>query len=229
MPSTSDALHDEALRPPSTKAPDARRQASDSTASLQGRRLVLGAEEWLGDEHITADYALLEQELHRANPGLVAQIRIVPPAPVQLLRLARNRNDVEETLGGSSGTTMVTRRIICCCRLTMAKLARRAPIGPCCSSIAAPGRILAYHYDSDGNRNRAAAEELAARLDARLTIADMAQQQNGYDCGVFVLDATRALVRRLAEGEQPEQLRLSNIGADRQALRDRLGAFPGVG
>ncbi|QOZ36260.1 hypothetical protein XH92_35145 [Bradyrhizobium sp. CCBAU 53421] len=57
----------------------------------------------------------------------------------------------------------------------------------------------------------------------------MARQQNRYDCGVFVLDATRTLVRRLAEGQQPEQLHLNNIGADRQALRDRLGAFPGLG
>ncbi|WP_136626171.1 Ulp1 family isopeptidase [Bradyrhizobium macuxiense] len=57
----------------------------------------------------------------------------------------------------------------------------------------------------------------------------MAQQQDRYDCGVFVLDATRTLVRRLAEGQQPEQLRLNNIGADRQALQDRLGAFPGLG
>jgi len=57
----------------------------------------------------------------------------------------------------------------------------------------------------------------------------MAQQQNGYDCGVFVLDATRTLVRRLAEGQQPEQLRLDNIVADRQALRGRLGAFPRLG
>ncbi|VIO79212.1 shikimate kinase [Bradyrhizobium ivorense] len=230
LPSTSDALHDEALRPPSTKAPDARRQASDSTASLQGRRLVLGAEEWLGDEHITADYALLEQELHRANPGLVAQIRIVPPAPVQLLRLARNRNDVEETLGGIVRDHNGNEANYLLLPVNDGEAGEE---GSHWSLLLvdrrAPGRILAYHYDSDGNRNRAAAEELAARLDARLTIADMAQQQNGYDCGVFVLDATRALVRRLAEGEQPAQLRLSNIGADRQALRDRLGAFPGVG
>ncbi|KYK44641.1 hypothetical protein A1D31_36635 [Bradyrhizobium liaoningense] len=72
----------------------------DSAASLQGNRLVLGAEEWLGDEHITADYALLEQELQSANLSLPAQIRLVPPAPVRLLRLARNGNDVEDTLRG---------------------------------------------------------------------------------------------------------------------------------
>ncbi|NEV02772.1 hypothetical protein [Bradyrhizobium uaiense] len=101
LPSTSHVLHDATLSPPSTKVPDARRQALESTASLRGRRLVLGTQEWLGDGHITADYALLEQELQRANLGLATQIRLVPPAPVQLLRLARNRNDVEETLGGN--------------------------------------------------------------------------------------------------------------------------------
>jgi hypothetical protein len=79
------------------------------------------------------------------------------------------------------------------------------------------GRMHAYHHESDGDRNRAA-EELAARLGAGLRIADMAQQQNGYDCGVFALDPTRELVRRLAEGHQPEQLCLNNIVGDRQAL-----------
>ncbi len=53
LPSTSHLLHDATLSPPSTKVPDARRQALESTASLRGRRLVLGTEEWLGgDEHI---------------------------------------------------------------------------------------------------------------------------------------------------------------------------------
>ncbi|WP_430650218.1 Ulp1 family isopeptidase [Bradyrhizobium lablabi] len=229
-PSTSHALHDEALRLPSTKAPDARTEALDSTASLQGRSLVLGAEEWLGDEHITADYALMEQELQRENPGLAAQIRLVPPAPVQLLRLAENMNDVEETLrgivrdhngneanflllpvndgeAGGGGThwslLLVDRRL--------------------------PERIHAYHYDSGRDKNRAVAEELGARLGACLRIAAMAQQQNGFDCGVFVLRATRTLVRRLAEGQRPEELHLDNIAADRQALRDRLSAFSRLG
>ncbi|SDG85064.1 Ulp1 protease family, C-terminal catalytic domain [Bradyrhizobium sp. Rc2d] len=47
------------------------------------------------------------------------------------------------------------------------------------------------------------------------------QQRNGYDCGVFVLDGTRALARRLAGRRQPD-LNLSNLVGDRQALQNRL-------
>lgn len=41
----------------------------------------------------------------------------------------------------------------------------------------------------------------------------MAQQQNGYDCGVFVLDATRALVTRTpARAAAPRQHRRKSTG-----------------
>ncbi|QOZ23997.1 XopAD/skwp family type III secretion system effector [Bradyrhizobium sp. CCBAU 51753] len=234
LPSTSHVLHDEAHHSqlPTTKASGARTDGLNPTASLQGRgRLMLGAEEWLGDEHIAADYALLEQELLRENPDLAAQIRLVPPAPAQLLRLG-DANDVEQTLrgvvrdhngndtanflllpvsdGGAGGggthwsLLLVDRRV--------------------------PQRIRAYHYDSSRDRNRVAAEQLGAQLGVRrLETAAMPEQPNGYDCGVFVLDATRTLVSGLAQGQQPEALHLGNIVANRQALRNRLGAFPRFG
>ncbi|MGY3591660.1 hypothetical protein ACVIGB_008757 [Bradyrhizobium sp. USDA 4341] len=58
----------------------------------------------------------------------------------------------------------------------------------------------------------------------------MAQQQNGYECRVFVVDATRALVGRLAQGERPdrEPLHLERLIADRPALRDRLRTDRGL-
>ncbi|MBM2715381.1 hypothetical protein JQK88_30090 [Mesorhizobium caraganae] len=49
----------------------------------------------------------------------------------------------------------------------------------------------------------------------------MAQQQNGYDCGLFVLDGTRELTRRLAEQSRP-RLNLENLVTDRRALQQRL-------
>ncbi|TAI61508.1 Ulp1 family isopeptidase, partial [Bradyrhizobium sp. Leo170] len=84
--------------------------------------------------------------------------------------------------------------------------------------------VAAYHYDSSGKSNVASAEQLAERLGANLQSARMAQQRNSYDCGVFVVDGTRALARRLAEGERPddEPLHLDNLVADRRALQDRL-------
>ncbi|UGX89921.1 C48 family peptidase (plasmid) [Bradyrhizobium barranii subsp. barranii] len=50
----------------------------------------------------------------------------------------------------------------------------------------------------------------------------MAQQQNTYDCGVFVVDGTRELVRQLSQGREPDLLNLSNVVANRQALQARL-------
>ncbi|WP_371260737.1 Ulp1 family isopeptidase [Bradyrhizobium sp. WSM2793] len=66
-----------------------------------------------------------------------------------------------------------------------------------------PTAPVAYHYDSARSRNSTVAEQLAARLGYRLQPARMARQQNGHDCGVYVVDATRALIGRLAQGERP--------------------------
>ncbi|MGY4230514.1 hypothetical protein ACVMIH_007875 [Bradyrhizobium sp. USDA 4503] len=93
-----------------------------------------------------------------------------------------------------------------------------------------PTAAVAYHYDSAGLRNSAVAEQLAARLGSRFQAARMAQQQNGHECEVFVMDATRALVGRLAQGERPdrEPLHLEPLIADRPALRGRLRTDRGL-
>ncbi|WP_229167665.1 Ulp1 family isopeptidase [Bradyrhizobium altum] len=82
-------------------------------------------------------------------------------------------------------------------------------------------RPVAYHYDSIRGYNDARAARLADRLGLSLRLADMARQQNGYDCGVFVVDGTRALVRGLAIG-QPGLLNLNKLSISRLALKDRL-------
>ncbi|UVC15270.1 hypothetical protein [Mesorhizobium onobrychidis] len=85
---------------------------------------------------------------------------------------------------------------------------------------------VAYHYDSRQREgyNDGPATQLAGLLNATLAPAPMARQPNDYDCGVFVLDGTWALVGRLVEGQRPgrEPLPLDNLVADRQALQDRL-------
>ncbi|MGC5845129.1 hypothetical protein PU724_32730, partial [Mesorhizobium abyssinicae] len=73
------------------------------------------------------------------------------------------------------------------------------------------------------------AAQLARRLGACLEPVRMTQQQNGYDCGVFVLDGTRALVGRLGQRGQPARLHLDNLDIDRQALQNRLGHRAGTG
>ncbi|MGX5845408.1 Ulp1 family isopeptidase, partial [Mesorhizobium sp. ArgA1] len=85
---------------------------------------------------------------------------------------------------------------------------------------------VAYHYDSlqPGQYNDAPATQLAGLLGATLAPARIALQRNDYDCGVFVVDGTRALVERLVDGQRPdnEPLHLDNLVADRQALQNRL-------
>lgn len=105
-----------------------------------------------------------------------------------------------------------------------------AAIGLCCSLIAATGNNpVAYHYDSGGTMHSAFAAQLAERLGANLLPVSMAQQQNGYDCGVFVVDGTRALVRRIAQGQWQRTavvLDLNDLVIDRQALLNRLRTHP---
>ncbi|PDT28912.1 hypothetical protein CO671_33075, partial [Rhizobium sp. M10] len=67
---------------------------------------------------------------------------------------------------------------------------------------------------------------LAQRLGTRLEPVRMTQQRNDYDCGVFVVDGTRALVRRLARRGRPAVLHLDNLVADREQLQRRLSPAP---
>jgi len=91
--------------------------------------------------------------MQRANLGLAAQIWLVP-APVQLLRLARNRNDVEETPrgivrdhNGNEANSL----------LLPVNDGEAGEGGSHWSLLLVDRRLIhAYHYDSDGNRNRAA-------------------------------------------------------------------------
>ncbi|NRP76083.1 hypothetical protein ILFOPFJJ_07007 [Ensifer psoraleae] len=89
-----------------------------------------------------------------------------------------------------------------------------------------PQSRVAYHYDSlqQAGYNEAPARQLAERLGATLAPARMPRQSNDHDCGVFVVDGTRALVQRLLARKRPdhEPLHLDNLVADRQALQNRL-------
>lgn len=216
---------------------DAQTGALGPTASFDDRSgLELGASDWLGDEHIAADYALLEQELQRDNPDLATRTRFVDPLVAHYhLRLGsesvalrafqravhnQNGNDTADFLFlpvNDASATDPNRRGTHWSLLLVDRRERARPV--------------AYHYDSRGTTNSVLAAELAERLGARLEPARMAQQQNGYDCGVFVVDGTRALVGRLGQGERPEHepLHLDNLVTDRQALQDRLRSHPRLG
>ncbi|KYK50597.1 hypothetical protein A1D31_38735 [Bradyrhizobium liaoningense] len=197
--------------------------ASASAGDRSGR--VLGAREWLGDEHIQRDYELLSQELWGSNPNLAARIRFVDP--LMAFRVGqgtaadslnafhrivddRNGNDTADFLFlpvNDASATDLNQRGSHWSLLLVDRRDRNNPV--------------AYHYDSSQGHNDRPAAMLAARVGAHLQNAPIRQQRNGYDCGVFVLDATRALARRLAGGRQPD-LNLSNLVVDRQALQNRL-------
>ncbi|WP_342723517.1 Ulp1 family isopeptidase [Bradyrhizobium sp. B097] len=244
LPSTPHELREDAQYAPVFPGlpHDAQLGALDPTSSLHARnpllrsrnRLDLDPTDWLRDEHIQADYELLGQELQNTNPDLAARTRFVDPlvahyhlrlgtesvARPAFQHIVRNRNgdDTADFLflpvndasatdpnlrGGHWSLLLVDRR------------ARQSPV--------------AYHYDSSGTFHSALAAQLAERLGANLLPVSMAQQQNGYDCGVFVVDGTRALVRRIAQGQRQRAtviLDLNDLVVDRQALLNRLRTHP---
>ncbi|MET3597621.1 site-specific recombinase XerD [Mesorhizobium shonense] len=236
LPSTSAELRDDAhYAPPLGTASDAQVEALNPRASSHDRSgLALDATQWLSDEHIQRDYELLAQQLQRENSDLAARTRLVDPLIAHYhLRLGsdnaalrafqrivydRNGNDASDFLFlpvNDASATDPERRGSHWSLLLVDRRERERPV--------------AYHYDSAGRHNSQPAAQLAQRLGARLEPVRMTQQQNGYDCGVFVLDGTRALVGRLGQRQQPARLHLDNLVIDRQALQHRLGHRAGTG
>jgi hypothetical protein len=198
-------------------------RASASASDPSGR--VLGARQWLSDDNIRRDYELLSQELRQSNPNFAARTRFVEPliafqvrhgSEVDALRAFhrivddRNGNDTADFLFlpvNDASATDVDARGTHWSLLLVDRRDRDRPV--------------AYHYDSAGGSNARHAAMFAARVGADLRDAPMRQQGNGYDCGVFVVDGTRELVRRLA-GRRQADLNLGNLVVDRQALQNRL-------
>ncbi|SDJ12506.1 type III effector protein XopD [Bradyrhizobium sp. Rc2d] len=196
----------------------------DPTAPSRGPGLVLGDEQWLGDEHIQRDYELLEQWLQENHPDLAVRTQLVDPLVAHYqIRLAavdgearsrfqrlidRNGDDTADFLFlPMNDADRPDQRGTHWSLLFVDRRDRQRPV--------------AYHYDSIRGYNDGRAAELARRLGLSRRPAEMAQQQNSYDCGVFVLDGTRALVRGLAIG-QPDLLNLKNLRVSRLALQNRL-------
>nr|WP_237357949.1 Ulp1 family isopeptidase [Rhizobium phaseoli] len=195
---------------------------------IEGRSgLSLDHIEWLGDQHIQTDYELLMQDLQRNDPDLAARTRLIDPLIAHYhLRLGdestalsafqrivndQNGRDTADFLflpvSDASASDPDHRGT----HWSLLLVDRRNREGP-----------AAYHYDSFRGQNDEFAAMLAQRLGTRLEPVRMTQQRNGYDCGVFVVDGTRALVRRLARRDRPAVLHLDNLVADREQLQRRL-------
>ncbi|MGX9432667.1 Ulp1 family isopeptidase, partial [Bradyrhizobium sp. LeoA1S1] len=195
--------------------------------SRQGRsRLSLGPEQWLGDEHIHRDYELLEEELRQNAPNLADRTRLADPLIVNYsLRLGWNREVAFQRIVNDRRTGNDTADFLFL-PVSDASATDPARRGSHWSLLFVDRRDrsnpVAFHYDSLEGYHREAAVTIARNLGAYLVSPEMAQQRNGYDCGVYVVDGTRELVRRLAEGPQPNLWNLDEVVADRQQLQRRL-------
>ncbi|WP_284284293.1 Ulp1 family isopeptidase, partial [Mesorhizobium amorphae] len=83
-------------------------------------------------------------------------------------------------------------------------------------------RPVAYHYDSVLGYHDVFAQQLAQRFGAHLEQPGMAQQPNSYDCGVYLVEGARELVRRLVQRQTPAVLNLDTLVVDRAAVQNRL-------
>ncbi|UVK50024.1 hypothetical protein DBIPINDM_007273 (plasmid) [Mesorhizobium sp. AR02] len=214
-----------------TTSSDAQIGALDPTASSNVTNgSVLGATEWLSDAHVQRDYDFVEQQLQGINPMLAARTRLVSPSVSHLLRHMEPQN-ARGTLQSIYNQNDAPADFL------FLPLNNGTPNSPgthwslLLVDRRNPERRFAYHYDSLQREgyNDVPARQLARLLNATLTPARMPRQPNDYDCGVFVLEGTWALVGRLVDGQRPdlEPLHLDNLIADRQALQNRLrGLMP---
>ncbi|WP_156929107.1 MULTISPECIES: hypothetical protein [unclassified Bradyrhizobium] len=94
LPPTPHESYDDAHSAPEFTSTSSGAQigALDPIASSHDRSgRVLGASQWLGDEHIVRDYELQAQELQRNGPNLASRTRFVDPLiPFRLSRGAEN-------------------------------------------------------------------------------------------------------------------------------------------
>ncbi|WP_246750170.1 Ulp1 family isopeptidase [Mesorhizobium caraganae] len=197
---------------------------TDAQASGSGAPLTLGDTQWLGDEHILRDYNLLRGELQRNNPDLAARTRFVDPLVAQLLREGAESDaerHLQPILRGQGGSDTANFLFLPVNDATADPNRRGSHWSLLLVDRRPSEGAVAYHYDSAGGYNSASAAQLAGRLGARLVPVRMTQQENGHDCGVLVLEATRALVGRMAQ-RRPQVLDLDNLVADRRALQERL-------
>ncbi|KYK44757.1 hypothetical protein A1D31_36020 [Bradyrhizobium liaoningense] len=224
--------------PRSSSVPGTTASTESGSTDRSGR--VLGARQWLGDEHIQRDYELLSQELQQSNPNLAARTRLVDPlvafqvghgsdadALTAFHRVVndRNGNDTADFLFLPVNDTSAEEMRQALEAAFRSREHRAISLGRHWSLLFLDrrdrDRPVAYHYDSARGHNAGPAATLAARVGADLQDATVRQQRNGYDCGIFVVDGTRALVRRLA-GRRQADLGLGNLVIDRQALQNRL-------
>jgi hypothetical protein len=216
---------------PASAAVSATAEPEGLSVERPGNARPLGNQEWLDDEHIRADYSHLRSELGRDNPDLARQIRLVDPAVAQLLRFAGDELQRDQATRFCDENGQDTVNFV----FLPVNNADAASAGSHWSLLFIDRRDrqapTAYHYDAIRGRPQwDIANDLAGQMGAtQIGQPQLAQQTNGYDCGVSVLAATRELVFRMARGQapDPDMLNLSGLVADRREVQIRLGGQPG--
>ncbi|WP_322886796.1 hypothetical protein U8C31_27560 (plasmid) [Sinorhizobium medicae] len=184
----------------------------------------LGDREWLWEDHIRRDFELISREVQINHPRLAAITGLADPSQVPMLlgpgRDTARRYMARNLYGHENAANFVfipvsnadplgdpDRRGTHWSLLLLNRSDRDSP-------------PVAYHFDSANGFNIPTAERIADSLLATEVIQmEMTEQQNGRDCGVFLLEAARALIERLAQGQS---LNLTNLAPDRRALQARL-------
>jgi hypothetical protein len=208
----------------------------DGLDVIQSDGLALGDTEWLNDMHISTGYTALERHLEATDPELAAITRFVPPATAYML--AVHHGAMVETLEGvyldADGNDTARYVFVPVSNQSHAPDAQ-AVGGPEGShwSLLMIDRVQqqAYHYDSSPSL---AQDEFATVLTGQMahgiptSTRPMALQSNGYDCGVAVLAATRALIGALPTQGAPDvpSLDLNAIDIDRGVVHSLLGGQP---
>ncbi|WFU14903.1 Ulp1 family isopeptidase [Bradyrhizobium sp. CB3481] len=207
-------------------------RGGDASLDVRSGPPPLGAEEWLSDRHIWADYGLMEQELQRRNPDLAARTRFADPLTVLQLR-SRSTQTVafHRIVNGPNDNDTADFLLLSLNDAPVEGPNRGGGTHWSLLFVDRRDRLMpvAYHYDSYGGYNNRHAAELAKELGARLEFRRMAQQQNTYDCGVYLVDGTRELVRQLAQGYEPAAIDLENFPVSRENLQLRLSTARRVG
>ncbi|GLR45793.1 hypothetical protein GCM10007880_63110 [Mesorhizobium amorphae] len=225
IPSTPQELRDDAQSAPVPARSGAQAGAVAPTPRLHHSVPELGAVDWLSDEHITTDFLILRHELWASNPALAARMRFVDPLVAQMLRagpLGDAERHFQAIVRGQADNDTADFLFL--------------PVNDANAAEADSGnhwslllvdrrdraRPVAYHYDSIRGLHDVFAQQLAQRFGAPLEQPGMAQQPNSYDCGVYLVEGARELVRRLAQRQTPAVLNLDNLVVDRAAVQNRL-------
>ncbi|WP_208250711.1 Ulp1 family isopeptidase (plasmid) [Rhizobium sp. T1470] len=183
----------------------------------------LGDKEWLWEDNIRRNFNLISLELLNNYPGLAAITALADPSQVPMLLGTApdtgRRPMVRNLYGHDNAADFVfipvsnaegddpDRRGTHWSLLLLDRRQRQSP--------------MAYHFDSLNGLNNPSARRIARALGAPEAIQmAMTQQDNGRDCGIFLLEAARALIGELAQGRPPIIVR--DLPGDRGAVQARL-------